>query len=247
MFCDQCGFANASGSQFCAQCGRTFQQIAGVPSVAVGNPAQMVNPADQRTDGKAIASLVLGILSLTIFWILAGVPAVILGHISRSSIKKSLGRLKGDGMALAGLIMGYLSLAALPFILIVAAIAIPNLLRARIAANEASAIGSVRVIVASAEKYKSQHPDQGYPESLEAMAASDPVMDRQLGRGLKLGYRFVYEVGPSSTPDGTVFFVRAIPNIANNTGTREFCAQQDGVIRFAKTPDQCTPRSAVLE
>ena len=52
----------------------------------------------------------------------------------------------GDGMAIAGLVLGYIGFAAIPFILIIAAIAIPNLLRARMAANEASAVGSLRTI-----------------------------------------------------------------------------------------------------
>ena len=83
---------------------------------------------------------------MVMFSIFAGIPAVILGHKSRGRIKRSMGALTGDGIALAGLIMGYLSFLAIPFILIIAAIAIPNLLRARIAANEASAIGSVKTI-----------------------------------------------------------------------------------------------------
>src|ERR1700751_2360808 len=52
---------------------------------------------------------------------------------------KALGRLTGRGMAMAGLILGYIGVAMIPFILIVAAIAIPNLLRARMAANQAGA------------------------------------------------------------------------------------------------------------
>jgi hypothetical protein len=42
-----------------------------------------------ETDGKAIGSLVCGIASVTILSILAGIPAIILGHISRSDIRKS--------------------------------------------------------------------------------------------------------------------------------------------------------------
>jgi hypothetical protein len=249
VFCDQCGFSNADGAQFCNQCGRTFQQPAAVPGGFVtGGAAQAINPADQTTDGKAIASLVLGILSLTLFWILAGIPAVVLGHISRSSIKKSLGRLKGDGMALAGLIMGYLSLAALPFILIVAAIAIPNLLRARTAANEASAMASVRTIITAANRYKIQHPNEGYPGSLEAMSSGDTALiDAQLGSGVKNGYRFVYELRDPGRSEEAGFFVRAIPNNAGNTGTREFCAGDDGVLHLTKAPEPCTMESEVLQ
>lgn len=91
-------------------------------------------PVESHTSGKAIASLICGIF----FFILpAAIVAVILGHLSCSEIGKSLGRIRGRGLALAGLILGYFGVAFIPFILIIAAIAIPNLLRARIAANEA--------------------------------------------------------------------------------------------------------------
>ena len=85
--------------------------------------------------------MVQGIASIALcLSFIAGIPAIILGHISLSRIKKSMGRLKGEGMALTGLILGYISL---PFILIIAAIAIPNLLRAKISANEAAAASTV--------------------------------------------------------------------------------------------------------
>jgi hypothetical protein len=57
---------------------------------------------------------------------IGSILAIIFGHIARSEIKKSNGKLTGDGLALAGLILGYLF-----FILIVvgvlAAVAIPKL------------------------------------------------------------------------------------------------------------------------
>ena len=49
-------------------------------------------------------------------------------------------------IAIAGLVLGYLGVLAIPFVLIIAAIAIPNLLRARIAANESAAVSSIRTI-----------------------------------------------------------------------------------------------------
>lgn len=61
-------------------------------------------------DGKAIASLVLGILSLVgCFGAFAGIPAVILGFLSRRDIAKSGGALGGDGLALGGIITGIIS------------------------------------------------------------------------------------------------------------------------------------------
>src|ERR1700692_3979535 len=70
---------------------------------------QMFAPPPQN-DGKAIASLVLGILSLVgCFGALAGIPAVILGFLSKRDIAKSAGALGGEGLALGGIITGALS------------------------------------------------------------------------------------------------------------------------------------------
>ncbi|MEJ2157525.1 MAG: DUF4190 domain-containing protein [Desulfobacteraceae bacterium] len=81
--------------------------------------------APPRTSALAVWSLVLGILGLLCFSFLAGIPAVICGHMGRSKIKDSQGALKGEGMALAGIIMGYLGLAL--FVMgIAAAITIPQ-------------------------------------------------------------------------------------------------------------------------
>src|SRR5262249_6834716 len=59
------------------------------------------------TNGLAIASLVCGI-GQVIFWVTSGIPAIVLGHIARSQIRRT-GE-EGDGMALAGLILGYIGL-----------------------------------------------------------------------------------------------------------------------------------------
>src|SRR6185503_4659346 len=116
---------------------------------------QSTSDTQPRNDGKAIVSLICGVLSMTPFWILAGIPAIILGHISRSAIRNSMGRLKGEGMALAGLILGYISVAAIPVVLIIATIAIPSLLRARQAANESAAVANLRTINTAEVTYKS--------------------------------------------------------------------------------------------
>lgn len=81
--------------------------------------------APPRTSPLAIWSLVLGILGFLCFSFLAGIPAIICGHMARSRIRESQGALTGDGLALAGLILAYISIAI--FVLgIIAAIALPN-------------------------------------------------------------------------------------------------------------------------
>jgi len=74
----------------------------------------------QATNGLAVAALVCGIAQV-FFWVLSGVPAIILGHVARSRIRQT-GE-QGAGLALAGLILGYIGLA-LAIVFIIALIAI---------------------------------------------------------------------------------------------------------------------------
>ena len=84
-------------------------------------------PAAAPQTGLSITSLVLGILSLPIcFYILAGLPAIITGHIARSRAKQQPQLYGGTGMALAGLILGYLSIfTSLAAVAIFVKVAVP--------------------------------------------------------------------------------------------------------------------------
>lgn len=251
MFCNRCGNDNPANSTFCNQCGQPLGGALEAPAV----PTAAVPAADAKTDNKAVISLVLGILSLTIFSILAGLPAVILGHISRSNIQKSMGRLKGEGIALAGLIMGYLSLMTIPMILIIAAIAIPNLLRARMAANEASAVGSIRTINVASITYSATY-GKGFPADLKMLggpegqkpsAEAAGLIDSVLASGQKSGYTFRYQA-VDSDGDGVMdkYFVIAEPVTQGSSGQRSFCSDETGIIRF-ETSSSCTPASIELQ
>ena len=82
------------------------------PAPAYDESAPASQPAAgviaRRKSGKAIAALVLGILSLLApFGIVLGIIAIVLGGIARKEIKADAG-LDGDGMALAGIITGAL-------------------------------------------------------------------------------------------------------------------------------------------
>lgn len=81
-----------------------------VESTAVGAP--------MRTSGMAIASLVLGILGLTLLPVFAPVPAAVLGHVARGQIKRDP-TLTGGGFALAGLVLGWIGIALVAFIFLV--------------------------------------------------------------------------------------------------------------------------------
>ena len=114
--CVHCGTTNADHASYCQKCGQPL--AAGAISAALAPPATAVAA---RTNSLAVASLILGFLSL---FPVFGILAVVFGHMARSQIHKSEGRMKGDGMALAGLILGYLGLG---FILFLVLVVIPSL------------------------------------------------------------------------------------------------------------------------
>jgi type IV pilus assembly protein PilA len=140
-------------------------------------------------------------------------------------------------------------LIVVAIILIIAAIAIPNLLRARIAANEASAVGSIRTVNTAMISYNSAFPTVGYAANMSALggtscnpptSASGCLIDTQLATGTKSGYTFT-AVGSGGPPSG-IYQVVASPLTPNQTGVRYFCSFADAVVRSsttALTPSTC--------
>ena len=200
----------------------------------------------QQTSGKAIASLVCGIINIFPLFIVA----IILGHISLSEIKKSGGRLKGEGLAIAGLIMGYLGIVAIPFILIVAAIAIPNLLRAKLLANESTTVASVRNLINAEISYQSTHTDAGFTCSLPDLASAG-LIDSGLASGQRTGYVFELQNCSSETEGSPIskFQITAAPLKYKQSGTRAFCADESAVIRFDSngSVEDCLDHGALLQ
>lgn len=191
-----------------------------------------------ETSGKATASLVTGIIGLLCLTPVA-IAAVILGHLAKNEIKRSGGRLGGDSRATAGLVLGYIGIALIPLMLIMAAIAIPTLLRSRIAANEASAVGSLRALNTALVTYAStygQFPVRmehlGPPTDGFAAANAADLIDEVLAAGTKFGYRFEYLVWDTDG-DGLrdSYTLTARPLELGLTGQRSFFTDQSGVIR----------------
>ena len=68
-----------------------------------------VYPPPRRNDGKAVASLLLGVASFAFcLGALTGIPAIILGSLARRDIDRSDGTLTGRGLAAAGITSGLL-------------------------------------------------------------------------------------------------------------------------------------------
>jgi type IV pilus assembly protein PilA len=236
MFCPKCGQSNPETSQFCFACAQALSPIPPPhPGVVAATGASPLMPPE--TDKKAIASLICGLLS---FIFPAAIAAIILGHISRSEIRKSGGRLTGSGLALTGLVFGYLGVSVIP-ILIIAAIAIPNLLRARISANEASAVASIRTINTAEIAYSLAHPEAGYTCSLPDLNSPSASIGDLTG-GEKHGYVFRVETCTQKT-----YAIVAVPQVKDQSGQRTFCAKEDYVIRYDPNGEDCLAHGRELQ
>src|SRR5215471_10879972 len=245
IFCSRCGARLRADAAFCSSCGQVLQSPGQAPMPGVMTSGTAYTTTE--SSGKAIASMILGILSL-FFLIIAGIPAIILGHISLSQVKKSGGRITGEGMAMAGLILGYVSVAVAPLLLM---ITIPNLMRARSAANQAAAAANVRTLVAVETTYSTTYPDDGYAPDLATLGpggqtcVGEPtkknacLLDNTLGclsgtSGqwcVRDEYKFsIVGIKSKDSRVPTDFIITATP--ANTRGGRtSYCATSDGVIR----------------
>jgi type IV pilus assembly protein PilA len=124
-------------------------------------------------------------------------------------------------------------LIVVAIILIIAAIAIPNLLRSKMAANEASAVGSMRTMNTSSVafsttygNYPTKLSDLG-PSSAPSSTAAD-LIDSALVTGSKSGYTFTF----SAASPYQAYSIQAGPTTPGVTGQRYFFTDQSGVIRF---------------
>jgi type IV pilus assembly protein PilA len=120
---------------------------------------------------------------------------------------------------------------------IIAAIAIPSLLRARIAANEADAIGDLRTIVSAEVTYQTAFGHYApleclvKPSSCNAEYKGATFLDPEAAKSVKQGYHRTFTL----SPDGAHFAFVAVPVTSGSTGTRNFCVDQTGMICQARS------------
>ncbi|HYL62469.1 MAG TPA: prepilin-type N-terminal cleavage/methylation domain-containing protein, partial [Candidatus Methylomirabilis sp.] len=142
-------------------------------------------------------------------------------------------------------------LIVVAIILIIAAIAIPNLIKSKLAANEAGAGGTVRTINTGEATFSSVCSQIGYSKVLSDLQTGAAgvcpsganIIDVVLGAGTKSGYAYV-EAGAASV--GVVndsYTVTATPTNPGSTGNRQFCSSQTNVIYFDPLGKACKPDS----
>jgi type IV pilus assembly protein PilA len=129
-------------------------------------------------------------------------------------------------------------------ILIIAAISIPNLIRARMAANESSAVSSIRTLMTAEAAYNTAYPSVGYAD-LSYLGGAVPcspssttacLIDSVLTLGTKSGYAFNAVGGTQASGVNTSFVVGAAPLSPDITGVRRFCGVNDNVIHYDLNP-----------
>jgi type II secretory pathway pseudopilin PulG len=231
--CAACGFVGWSDVEHCKACGAPLSQRAA--HLSSSNPAYNTNYAqwgqpEGQKKGLAIFALVMGIVSFLSFSLLGigAITGIIVASIAMSKVKRQPTVYGGRGMALAGLILSIVSFATIIPVALVASIALPNLLAARMAANEASAISSIRQIESAERVYQLNF---GKYATLNELAAQG-LLDAKLARGTKNGYKFTIQL-TSDDPDAPGFAVVSVPVGYRQTGRRSFYIDESSVIRAA--------------
>jgi hypothetical protein len=231
MICSACRTDNPDSAAYCAGCGGALSP--GAPSAGLRAPSR----------GLAIASLVLGLLSVPTFGLLlvGAVTSVILGVIALVKASQEPALYGGKELAVAGIAASAVSILIIPVLGIVAAIAIPSLMRARISANEVAAIEDVRSVVQAEATYSKANG--GAFDTLECLHAADQCIPGYKGGAFLApilatrGYRHHFLPGRNahvaagmSTSSLEAFAFTAVPVVRNRTGVRAFCGDDTGTI-----------------
>ena len=225
--CVQCGFVGWSDLENCKACGAPLNQGYGNPPPA-GAYYSSGHQSEGEEKGLAIAGLVVGIISFLTFG-LVGVGAIIgiiLSAKAMGRVSREPWRYGGRSMAIAGLVLSITSLTSTFGFGIIMAIAIPNLMASYRAANEGSAIHSLRTISQAEATFQSTFGSYG---TLEELYASN-LIDLELGSGAKNGYAFKVTVDNENLGS---FAVTGVPLTYGKSGTRSFYIDETFIIRGA--------------
>ncbi len=230
--CVECGFVGWSDVEHCKACGAPLgQRSHNLPSPApVYNYNESAPQEEGPKKGMAIAALVLGIIGLFSLGILVvgAITGIVLACMAMSRAKRDPWQYGGRSMAIAALVINIVSLVSFAPVGIIAAIAIPNLLASYRAANEGSAMSTLRTLHAAEATYQATR-GQGQFGTLNELAA-EGLIDAKLASGTKNGYTFTIEL-TTTEDDYPGFAVVGVPVTYRKTGLRSFYIDETGVIR----------------
>jgi type IV pilus assembly protein PilA len=151
------------------------------------------------------------------------------------------------------------------FVSVVAWFAAPKLFESRMAANEASAVGSLRTLNTSLVAYSATYTDSvGYPPTLQTLGpppdrlsnscSKANLIDDILSSGMKSGYIFEYLPGPQTRAMvagcpavSKSYVLTARPKEYDTTGNRSFYSDESGVIRYSTSERPAVASDPILQ
>lgn len=236
--CPQCNLTNWADAPVCKRCGIDLraEHVPGADWPGINAPQynyspQGFSPSNQYTanlkTGLAITSMVIGIIALVFcgLGILIAPVGFILSIVALVKANKKPHIYGGKGFAIAGITTSAISL--LVVVPIIAAIAIPNLLAARKAAYESSAVKNLQTL-ASAQQAYFMASGSAHCADLVTLG-SKQLIDSVLASGEKNGYRYTVTDLPARE---TACGIQATPT--SKDGSRSFyLSTEDGVLRAA--------------
>jgi hypothetical protein len=188
-------------------------------------------PQSQTRKGLAIASLILGIVSIPTLGLLGvgAITAIVLGAIAYSRSKKEPAIFGGKGMAMAGIITSVVSLLLIPVFGILAAILVPQMIHASQYGRESAAIQTLRTIHDIEMNFEAMNSRFA---TLDELAKSSLIDRNYSGGNAVSGYGY-----SSSDVSQETYCVHAV-RTGGSVASRDFVICEDGIIRFAesKTP-----------
>jgi hypothetical protein len=246
--CLACGFVGLADQETCKKCGASLARPPAQSYIAQPQPPaagyqtgyQQRPPSQNLKQGLAITSLVIGIVNFFTFGLLGAgaISGLTCGIVALSKARKRPTVYGGQGLAIAGVATNsFWLLFAFPIVL---AIAIPNLIAARRAANEGSAIASLRSIAEAEDNYYSTRQVYGTLSDLSAANLIKP----ELATGTRNGYRFWIKLASNGNGVVKSFDATAVPVEYGNSGRRSFLIDETGVVRAADIHGREATRSA---
>jgi prepilin-type N-terminal cleavage/methylation domain-containing protein len=141
-------------------------------------------------------------------------------------------------------------LIVIAIILIIAAIAIPNLMRSKMAANETSAVATLRQLVTAEASYSTSYPEVGYASALAELgpisgggtptSAAAGLIDNLVASGSKSGYLLApVAAGFSGQTPEISFEFSNTPVSIGTSDQRQFCTNEAGVLRYTPSGSGC--------
>ena len=235
--CPECGFVGWADAESCKKCGAPVMAASALSSDQM-EPAHAYDytypPAGLQPElkqGLAITALVIGILNfvgLGIF-VVTIIAGIVISVVALRKIKRYPLMYGGQGLAVAGLITNIVSVVVLIPILLIASIALPNLLAARMAANEGSAMYSLKQIHDAEATYQNRNGKFGTLAELER----ENLIASELASGMRNGYKFKVDTIIDRGDGWPGFAAVGVPVYYRSSGRRSFYIDETGVIRSA--------------